>query len=472
MAEILVIKPSTNINALRVTRIAAAVFGNDGTNTTPVTGIHLTNGSLVCATADLAAFRCARGILIDGNTEKMPTRCFVTRCGTGVHMDSMASGGSPDEMDVQIYGQTCGIGFLSTGLAKMSGSVHFALEGINQYGAWLQTGWWHLTGEMREVGEVPGNNAIGLLVDNANVTVSGELHIYGADEGGCAYAVDVSAGQIGALTVHTNHQVSGSMNKAIRIRGAARGSMQVINNTAIGQTAIELGSDDEAITGFTILPGSALSASDKAVHFIRASSCEVDLVRCYGKIVFSALSYSNVVRLPRLHALTTVVENQGDNSNKNLVLLKGGYQLSELATLPYTPFIGLQVEYLREARGPAKWDGYAWVADGLPPLPVSATNALSLTPALNTSNQFNRTAQSQNLTINAPTSTSEIRDGQTFRIRIKDNGTARALTWNSVYRGFGTALPSSTVVGKTMYITAAYNAADSRWDVISVMVEA
>ena len=470
LSEILVIDPSTNYNAMRATDIDVAVFGNKLANTTPVTGIRLKNACVVSSSARLAALSCDRGILIEGNTEKMPIACHVARCGTGVQVDSTAASGSPDELDLRVYGQSNDIAFHATGLAKMSGSVFFALEGVNQVGAWLQTGWWNLQGEIREVGEGP--DAIGLLIDNANVTASGELHIYGADEGGCAYAVDISSGQVGDLTIHTNHQVAGAMNKAARIRGAARGSMRLINNAAIGQTCIELGTADEALTGFAILPGTALSSADVCVNFIRASSCEVDLARCFGKIVFSALSFSNVVRLPHVHALTAVVENQGNESNKNVVILKGAYQLSELATLPYTPFIGLQVEYLREARGPALWDGFAWVAQRLPALPVSATTSLSLTPVLNDAVQFNRTAQGGPITINAPTSTTPLRDGQMLRIRLKDSGSARSITWNSIYRAIGVALPASTTAGKTMYAIAIFNGADARWDVVSVQIEA
>ena len=67
----------------------------------------------------------------------------------------------------------------------------------------------------------------------------------------------------------------------------------------------------------------------------------------------------------------------------------------------------------------------------------------------------------------APTGTPT--DGQHLIIRIKDNGTARALTWNSIYRaGSDVALPSTTVLGKTLYLGFIYNAADSKWDLLAV----
>lgn len=76
------------------------------------------------------------------------------------------------------------------------------------------------------------------------------------------------------------------------------------------------------------------------------------------------------------------------------------------------------------------------------------------------------TAQAAAMTINAPSGT--LSDGNTLLLRIKDNGTARALTWNSIYRVVGTTLPTTTVVGKVMYVGAIYNSAETVWDVISV----
>jgi hypothetical protein len=59
-----------------------------------------------------------------------------------------------------------------------------------------------------------------------------------------------------------------------------------------------------------------------------------------------------------------------------------------------------------------------------------------------------------------------------FIIRIKDNGTSRAITWDTDYRALGVTLPTATTVGKTMYIGMIWNATDSKFDVTSVIVEA
>jgi hypothetical protein len=78
------------------------------------------------------------------------------------------------------------------------------------------------------------------------------------------------------------------------------------------------------------------------------------------------------------------------------------------------------------------------------------------------------------LTINADAGTPA--DGQRAVFRIKDNGTARALTWTTgVSKGFravGATLPTTTVINKTVYVGCIYNIADSRWDVVAVAQEA
>jgi hypothetical protein len=57
-------------------------------------------------------------------------------------------------------------------------------------------------------------------------------------------------------------------------------------------------------------------------------------------------------------------------------------------------------------------------------------------------------------------------------MRIKDNGTSRTLTWNSIFRSFDPALPAATVESKTMYLGFVFNVADTKRDFIGFNVEA
>lgn len=83
------------------------------------------------------------------------------------------------------------------------------------------------------------------------------------------------------------------------------------------------------------------------------------------------------------------------------------------------------------------------------------------------------TGLSTALTINADAGTPV--NGKKVTFRIKDNGTARALTWTTgtanSFRTIGTVLPTTTIVSKTLYVGCIYNSADSRWDVVGIAQE-
>lgn len=94
---------------------------------------------------------------------------------------------------------------------------------------------------------------------------------------------------------------------------------------------------------------------------------------------------------------------------------------------------------------------------------VGTTGNLVATAA---ANQYNITSQAASLTIDAPTGT--FLDGQGLLFRIKDNGTARTISWNAVFRVVGVTLPTTTVISKVLYVGAKWNAAESVFDVIAV----
>ncbi len=87
------------------------------------------------------------------------------------------------------------------------------------------------------------------------------------------------------------------------------------------------------------------------------------------------------------------------------------------------------------------------------------------TPTGDDSDLYTITALAANATFAAPSGTPV--NGQKLTIRIKDNGTARTLAWNSIYRAGDVALPTTTVVSKTMYLGFIYNGADSNWDFVA-----
>lgn len=80
------------------------------------------------------------------------------------------------------------------------------------------------------------------------------------------------------------------------------------------------------------------------------------------------------------------------------------------------------------------------------------------------------TAQAAALALANPTGTAV--DGHGIVIRIKDNGTARAISYDTQYRAVGVTLPTTTVISKWTYLGMIYNSDDTKWDVCSVAQQA
>ena len=62
-------------------------------------------------------------------------------------------------------------------------------------------------------------------------------------------------------------------------------------------------------------------------------------------------------------------------------------------------------------------------------------------------------------------------NGQKLVIRIKDSGTARALTYDTQFRGIVGTLPNTTVISKTLYMGFIYNSNDTKWDLVAFAQE-
>lgn len=99
----------------------------------------------------------------------------------------------------------------------------------------------------------------------------------------------------------------------------------------------------------------------------------------------------------------------------------------------------------------------------------SDTSTSTLTPNVDDYDMAVLTALASGLTIANPTGTPS--NGNGFVFRIKDNGTARAISFGNKYRGVGSALPTTTTLSKTMYFGMAYNSTDDKWDVFPSQVE-
>jgi hypothetical protein len=104
------------------------------------------------------------------------------------------------------------------------------------------------------------------------------------------------------------------------------------------------------------------------------------------------------------------------------------------------------------------------------PRVYTVASTATLTPEIASYDLFTITAQAASLTI-ANHSTSTPAAGEKMIIRIKDNATARAISFGTYYRAMGNALPTTTVVSKTLYLGFIWNSTDSKWDLIAVAQE-
>jgi len=100
----------------------------------------------------------------------------------------------------------------------------------------------------------------------------------------------------------------------------------------------------------------------------------------------------------------------------------------------------------------------------------STTSSATPTPDADANDVYEVTALGAGATFAAPSGTPT--DGQPLMLRIKDDGTARTLAFNAIYRAIGVTLPTTTVISKTLYIGCIYNSADSKWDVLGVNQQA
>lgn len=104
--------------------------------------------------------------------------------------------------------------------------------------------------------------------------------------------------------------------------------------------------------------------------------------------------------------------------------------------------------------------------DKLADLTNTITSASTITPIIG---NLNVTALASAATIAAVAGTPT--QSALMVLRIKDNGTAQALTWDAIYRPVSVELPASTVADKLLYVGAKYNIEDAKWDVLAAQVQ-
>lgn len=100
----------------------------------------------------------------------------------------------------------------------------------------------------------------------------------------------------------------------------------------------------------------------------------------------------------------------------------------------------------------------------------TTTSTASITPNVEVADMYTVTAQAVDLTINAPVGFAP--DGTKLMFRIRDNGTARNITFTGSWlTPIGVIIPSATTANKTVYLGVIYNAGTAAWDCIALSTQ-
>lgn len=97
------------------------------------------------------------------------------------------------------------------------------------------------------------------------------------------------------------------------------------------------------------------------------------------------------------------------------------------------------------------------------------TSSATVTPNADSDDAVKVTAQATAFTLANPSGTPTAM--QPLIVRIKDNGTARAISYGTQYRAVGITLPTTTAALKTLYLGMIWNSDDFKWDIIGVSAE-
>lgn len=108
----------------------------------------------------------------------------------------------------------------------------------------------------------------------------------------------------------------------------------------------------------------------------------------------------------------------------------------------------------------------------IPPRVTTITS--SATPTVNTDDcdMVSITALAAAITSMTTNLSGTPSNGEMLLFRIKDNGTARAITWGASFAAAGAALPTTTVLGKVLHALFIWDSVASKWCCLSTAQEA
>ena len=151
-------------------------------------------------------------------------------------------------------------------------------------------------------------------------------------------------------------------------------------------------------------------------------------------------------------------------TDKGVLIVDGTEVLNSIADLPTTNTVDGQEKAVIVQNGQV-----VTTSINITPRVQSITSSATVTPT-STNDLVTITAQAVDLTLANPTGT--FAEGQALMIRIKDNGTAQAITFGSNYRAIGVTLPTTTIANKILYLGIIYDSIDAKWNILGTPQQA
>lgn len=216
----------------------------------------------------------------------------------------------------------------------------------------------------------------------------------------------------------------------------------------------------------------ALNTSDEKLFFENASGTVVSIDRANGTVTSVALSGGTTGLTVSGSPITTsgtitlagtlAVANGGTGATTLTgVVIGNGTSAFTIKTNPTGDFVGTT-------------DTQTLSSKRVNPRSVVASGTSgNLTINGDTTDLFEAEGLTGAITFLQPSGTPV--DGQKLLIRIKDNGTARGITFTTsagAFRAVGITLPTTTVLSKVTYVGCVYNDTDSFWDAIATVTQA
>jgi len=105
---------------------------------------------------------------------------------------------------------------------------------------------------------------------------------------------------------------------------------------------------------------------------------------------------------------------------------------------------------------------------------TSSSTTSSATPTINTNGVdcYKITALATAITSFTTNLSGTPTDFQELTIRIKDDGTARAITWGASFTNHGAILPTTTTISKVLTVKFVYDSVAAVWGCVSAVEEA